>query len=134
MSASTRRWLLDTHVVLWWLAGDRRLGAKARRIIENGVCIVSVVSLVEIAMKVSTGKLRLDPKAVEPALRDGGMTVLGLTALHVEAATRLMGSHPDVFDCLLAGSAVIERAALVTRDAALLAHASALLEGSIVEA
>jgi PIN domain nuclease of toxin-antitoxin system len=119
---------------LWWLAGDRRLGAKARRIIETGVCIVSVVSLIEIAKKASTGQLRAGPQAVEAALRDGGMTVLGLTPTHAAAAARLMGSHPDVYDCLWAGSAVVERAVLLTRDAALLENAAAMLRESIAEA
>ena len=134
MSPSARRWLLDTHFVLWWLAGDRRLGARARRIIETGVCIVSVVSLIEIAMKAAAGKLRADPQAVEAALRDGGMTVIGLASAHVAAAARLMGSHPDVYDCLLAGSAVVERAVLLTRDAALLENAAAMLREAIAEA
>ncbi len=130
----TRRWLLDTHFAIWWLTGDRRLGAQARRIIETGACIVSVVSLVEIAMKVSAGKLKADPQIVEAELREGGMVVLALTAEHLRAASRLMGVHRDVFDCLLAGSALAERATLVTRDAALLNNASALLGPSIVEA
>lgn len=106
----------------------------ARRLIETGACIVSVVSLVEIAMKVSARKMQAPPRAVEASLRDSGMTILSLTAAHLEAASRLMGLHRDVFDCLLAGSALVERATLVTRDAALLANASALLGRSIVEA
>ncbi len=134
MSEPARRWLLDTHFVIWWLTGDRRLGAQARRIIETGACIVSVVSLIEIAMKVSAGKLKADPQTVESELRDGGVVVLALAAQHVEAATRLMGVHRDVFDCLLAGSALVERATLLTRDAALLENASPLLGRSIVEA
>ena len=51
-----KRVLLDTHLILWWLAGDRRLGASTRRLIETSACAVSVVSLAEVAMKAAMGK------------------------------------------------------------------------------
>ena len=129
-----KRVLLDTHLVLWWLAGDRRLGASARRLIETSACAVSVVTLAEIAMKAAAGKLRLPAQPVDERLDSAGIIVLALTLAHVQAASRLMGHHPDSFDCLLVGTALSENMLLATRDQMLLERATPLLGDLIVEA
>ena len=51
--------LADTHAILWWLAGDERLSRTARRILENPANrrLVSIASLWETGIKLSTGKL-----------------------------------------------------------------------------
>ncbi len=56
-----QRNLLDTHTLIWYLNGDSELSEKARAIIEsdNAVNFVSIVSLWEIAIKISLGKLEL---------------------------------------------------------------------------
>jgi PIN domain nuclease of toxin-antitoxin system len=53
------RLLLDTHALLWWLAGDARLSPVARVAIETPatVVLVSAVSAWEIATKHRLGKL-----------------------------------------------------------------------------
>jgi hypothetical protein len=53
------RLLLDTHALLWWLDGDRRLSLKARRAIasESNSILVSAVSAWEITTKARLGKL-----------------------------------------------------------------------------
>ena len=60
------RLLLDTHTLLWWLDGDRRLSRRARHAIadpDNAV-VVSAASAWEIATKVRIGKL---PGAIDVA-------------------------------------------------------------------
>jgi PIN domain nuclease of toxin-antitoxin system len=51
------RFLLDTHVLLWWLANDPKLSTDMREIIINPVnnCFVSAVTIWEIAIKTSLG-------------------------------------------------------------------------------
>lgn len=129
-----KRLLLDTHVLLWWLAGDRRLGASTRRLIEQSHCVVSVVSLVESAMKAATGRLRMPAQPIETRLQASGIPVVALQLPHVQAASRMMGSHGDPFDCLLVGTAMAERMSFVTRDAVLIERASKLLGDLLVEA
>jgi PIN domain nuclease of toxin-antitoxin system len=62
----TVRVLLDTHTLLWWLDGDRRLSRRARQTVadEANAVLVSAASAWEIATKVRIGKL---PGAVEVA-------------------------------------------------------------------
>ncbi len=129
-----RRLLLDTHLMLWWLSGDRRLEASTRRLLGAAQCAVSVVSLAEVDLKAAAGKLRLDGPRVDAMLESANIRILPLTLADVQAAARLMGCHADPFDCLLAGTALAERLVFATRDAALLANASALLGESIVQA
>ena len=45
------KYLLDTHVVIWWMQNSRKLSRVARRIIERDDCVVSVLSILERAAK-----------------------------------------------------------------------------------
>lgn len=53
--------LLDTHALLWFIAGSANLSASARGLIEDAANekFVSAASIWEIAIKVSIGKLAL---------------------------------------------------------------------------
>ena len=92
------RVLLDTHALLWWLDGDRRLSRRARATIADAAnaVLVSAASAWEIATKVRIGKL---PGAVEVAADIGGCLAgqrfesLDITVLHAQRAGRLPGPH-----------------------------------------
>ena len=55
--------LLDTHVIIWFRSGDRRLGPHARREIDGalqgGGAAVSAISFWEVGMRVQKGRLNL---------------------------------------------------------------------------
>lgn len=55
------RFLIDTHVFLWFIGGDTRLSKKVRQAIEDeeNEVLLSVASVWEIAIKTSVGKLTL---------------------------------------------------------------------------
>ena len=59
------RILLDTHILLWWLAGDPALPEAAAELIRDpeNVVFVSAVSIWEISLKQSLGKLDLHAAA-----------------------------------------------------------------------
>jgi PIN domain nuclease of toxin-antitoxin system len=115
------RLLLDTHALLWWLAGDRSLSAKAREAIadEANEIFVSAASTWEIATKIRIGKLPA------PALTGGGVTraiaaqgfePLAVTAEHGERAGSLPGAHRDPFDRMLIAQAQAEAMAIVSNE------------------
>jgi PIN domain nuclease of toxin-antitoxin system len=54
--------LADTHAILWWLAGDERLSQRAQQILEDSANLrwVSIASLWEIAIKMSSGRLPVE--------------------------------------------------------------------------
>ena len=114
------RLLLDTHALLWWLAGDRRLTGKARRAIEDqsNTVFVSAASAWEIATKTRLGKLSVSESAqdVGASLADQGFRGLDVTVLHGQRAGELPGSHSDPFDRMLIAQALTDGLTLVSRE------------------
>jgi PIN domain nuclease of toxin-antitoxin system len=117
------RLLLDTHALIWWLAGDERLPLAARNAIadESNVVFVSAASAWEVSTKHRLGKLPgAGPLAVDFAreIRAQGFEPLPITLEHGQVAGSLSGEHRDPFDRLLAAQARGEMMALVSNDAA----------------
>ena len=118
------RLLLDTHFMIWWLGNSPRLSGQSLQRITQSDCVISVVSLIEMRMKIASGKLTPPPGAsAERQLASEGFNLLPLTPKHVEESARFEPAHSDVFDRLLLGTAAAENFTLLTHDAALLALA-----------
>ena len=115
------RVLLDTHVLLWWIADDPRVSRRAARAIANprNDVFVSAVSAWETVTKASSGRLRLpgDPRVVFlEQLESNGFSQLPITIRHAIATAALPGIHRDPFDRLLIAQAIEEDLALVSGD------------------
>lgn len=114
------RLLLDTHALLWFQAGDRRLSRAARAAIEadNAELLLSAASIWEMAIKASLGRLQL-PSSVAAFLAEkigAGYRLLPISGAHAARVEELPWHHRDPFDRLLAAQAVTEACSLVTRD------------------
>jgi PIN domain nuclease of toxin-antitoxin system len=108
--------LLDTHILLWWLADSPRLSKMARRAIEESEAVfVSAVSAWEIELKRARSLLRA-PDNLEATLRARDLQTLSLTVSHAIAAGRLPRHHGDPFDRMLIAQASIESLTLLTAD------------------
>ncbi len=127
------RYLLDTHVVIWWLQDSKKLGREARRIIERDDCVVSVLSLWEMINKQNASQLRLPSGAISDLVIAQGFELLPLTAPHVEAGLALNDLQGDPFDRMIVGVAKVEGLTLLTRDAQILERAAEHLRGKLVE-
>lgn len=113
------RVLLDSHAFLWSLMDVPRLGSFADQIAapENDV-FVSTVSLFEIAVKVRTGKLRVDMKELIDAIDLQGFQLLPLAERHVLEIGNLPvhADHKDPFDHQLIAQAIAEDMAFLSFD------------------
>ena len=116
-----KRYLLDTHLVYWWMTGDARLGKATQGIIAKFEIIVSTASVWEMVLKNAKGKLPLPQGSIAVQLEAQGFVILPILPRHIEAARSLTCTHADPFDRLLIAQAYDERLALLTRDAAILA-------------
>ena len=116
------RLLLDTHALIWWLAGDDALSHRAREAIEdedNSVA-VSAASAMEVATKFRIGKL---PDAAflaqnfEAIIAEQGFDSLAISVHHARLAGEMNIPHKDPFDRLLIAQAQAEDMMLVSNEA-----------------
>lgn len=121
-----KRYLLDTHLIYWWMTADTCLETTVQRIIAKSEIIVSTASMWEMVLKNATGKLPLPDGSLTEQLEAQGFILLPILPRHIEAARKLRCEHADPFDRLLIAQAQDERVTLLTRDAAILGLA---LEG-----
>ena len=111
------RILLDTHVLLWWLAGDAALPRNAGDAIadSDSEVLVSAATAWEIAIKKAAGRLEAPDDLIE-ALDANDFGTLPITAPHALAAGNLPAHHSDPFDRVLIAQAQLERLILVSVD------------------
>lgn len=122
------RSLLDTHVFLWAVAGDRALKPAARRLIESADEVyVSAVSIWEVAIKSRLGKITVSCDALLAAIEASGFIELPVTSAHAARVASLELHHHDPFDRLLIAQALTEPLRLLTADAALVPYSAELV-------
>ncbi|HYO45187.1 MAG TPA: type II toxin-antitoxin system VapC family toxin [Gemmatimonadota bacterium] len=124
--------LLDTHVWLWIMEGlEDPLGKVASSAIieasRQGNLLVSVISVWEIAMLETTGRIGLSMEIAEwiqRGLSAPGLRLANLTPEIAIESTRLPDwSGGDPADRILAATARIHGAAIATRDRRILDYA-----------
>ena len=122
------RALIDTHILLWWLAGDRRLSRGQRRVInqasEESPLGLSDISLWEIATLQELGRIELDRPLrewLEQASAPPLVRRLGISpAVAAEVAALPATFHRDPADRIIVSTARVLGAKLVTSDRAII--------------
>ncbi len=115
------RVLVDTHVFLWWVEGDRVLPARVRATLADreNECLISLVSAWELAIKASLGKLKLAlpvKRYIVENVAANGFRLLNIEIAHVGRVETLASHHGDPFDRLLIAQALEEELPVVTAD------------------
>ena len=114
------RLLLDTHALLFWSTGDKKLSPKAKRAIasKTNEVFVSAASAWEIATKVRFGKLEWPASVgtVNAYVLEQGFRPLPISLGHAERAGQLRIAHRDPFDRMLIAQALTEEMWLASNE------------------
>ncbi|MGA2953761.1 MAG: type II toxin-antitoxin system VapC family toxin [Caulobacteraceae bacterium] len=116
------RLLLDTHALIWWLAGDEALSRLAREAIADEVnaVAVSAASAMEVATKYRIGKLSgaaVLARDFEAIVAAQGFAELPISVRHARLAGEINIAHKDPFDRILIAQAQAEDMTLVSNEA-----------------
>lgn len=124
--------VLDTHAWIWLLNGDAISDAAieaVRAAAADGTVWVSAISVWEVGMLVAKGRLRLRTPVrdwVRQALEAPGIRLAELTPEIALESCQLPGDiHGDPADRILAATARVQDAMLITRDERILAYGRA---------
>jgi PIN domain nuclease of toxin-antitoxin system len=119
--------VLDTHAVVWSATEDVNLGTATRSLIVNELnsdkVAVSAITFWEIAMLAAKGRLQDDVDVAQLRrrfLQGGGMEIVVDGEIAILAGS-LDTLHGDPADRLIAATAIVHDATLITADRALLA-------------
>lgn len=123
------RYLLDTHIFIWWLSSDKRLKGSWRQLISDphNLIFVSVVSAWEMSIKLQLGKLRLKAP-LSDCFKDLQFEMLNISLNHVLNLNRLPLKHKDPFDRMLVSQAKVEDCILITDDRKIKQYKVAILD------
>lgn len=111
------RYLLDTHILLWWLGEPEKLTPETLEVIasKDNFVVISAASIWEMRIKQNLGKLTL-PDNFEEILSDEPFERLSITVAHAHAIKDLPTIHRDPFDRILIAQAKLENLTLITED------------------
>lgn len=125
------RYLLDTHIILWWLTSPEKVVPKVRKIISDrkNKIFLSSVSFWEMAIKQSLGRLTV-PKNVLEVLISEGFEILHLTAEEGLSVSDLPFIHNDPFDRILIIQAKLNNLVFITNDSKILGYPVITIDAS----
>lgn len=114
------RVILDTVTFIWAVRTPERLSRAATSALRKTTTVreISVVSLTEIAVKQTRGKLTFGKTDLDAGIGDLRLRVLPFSAEHAFRVFDLPTHHPDPFDRQIIAQALVEEISVVTPDEA----------------
>ena len=111
------KYILDTHVFLWWMSDADRLSQEVFDIISDtsNQIYISSATIWEIAIKEALGKLKVDAD-LSRAIEMNRFRELKVSAVCANATKKLELIHRDPFDRMLIAQAIERDMTLITAD------------------
>jgi len=113
-----KKYLLDTHILIWWLTDDSRLSQKVRDILVNpdNYVLVSVASAWEISIKLKSNKQFKMSISLKDCFTKAGFEILPIKLEHSFVVNELPMIHKDPFNRMLVAQAISEECVLISAD------------------
>ena len=118
--------LLDTHVLLWLIDGDERLGQQSKQLVESALhdslVFTSAITFWEIALLRDRGRISLSSpvETWRQNVLNSGVVEIPVSGDIGIAAVNLRNFHRDPADRIITATTLIYSAQLITADAAIL--------------
>jgi len=111
------KYLIDTHILIWWAENNKKLKKQYKKIIANGdnIIFVSVASVWEIIIKTKLKKIKLKVP-VNKIIERYNFHILDIKIDHILEINKLEDYHKDPFDRLLVTQSKVEDLILLTDD------------------
>jgi PIN domain nuclease of toxin-antitoxin system len=112
-----KKYLLDTHILLWAIYDLKKLSPKTFEILEDksNKIYISLASIWEIFIKTKKGTLKLNTDILEE-IKILGIEILPIKIEHICLTDTLPLIHNDPFDRLLISQSIYENLNLITSD------------------
>jgi PIN domain nuclease of toxin-antitoxin system len=115
------KYLLDTHIFLWWITDNTKLPGNMRDLIgdKSNELFLSSASIWEMMIKSKLNKIDLpdDPKAyLKEQVEINSINILNVTMAHSLETFDLSLIHKDPFDRMLIAQARVEKLTIMTTD------------------
>lgn len=109
--------LIDTHIFLWMLSCPEKINSKRRYELESPAneVILSAMSIAELMIKSSIGKIRIEFDPLEMA-KKMQIEVLDFSGAHAMALGNLPFHHKDPFDRMILAQSLVNKVALMSDD------------------
>lgn len=109
--------IIDTHIFLWALSDLDKISDAKRSALEDlsNTIYVSAVTVAELMIKASIGKLQIDFNPLELAEKSG-FTLLDFSAEAALLLKEMPFHHKDPFDRMLIAQSLTENFPLMTED------------------
>ena len=123
------RYMLDTHIVLWWYLDSPQLKKEHRRLIADAghEIYVSAAVIWEIEVKRRNGKLECPPDMMERIKADG-FRILPIMAEHLVPLRTIPPIHNDPFDRMLITQARSDGLNLISHDDKVIAYGAGVVK------
>ena len=125
-------YLIDTHVLLWYIEGNPRLSSKIILLLDNptNTIYISKVSLWEITIKISIGKLSINIpfETLEDFLEEKYFIPLEFDISDLTILKNLPFHHSDPFDRLIISQAINNDFCLISDDSKFAPYSVQLIE------
>ena len=109
--------IIDTHIFLWALSNPLRLTDAKRSALEDlsNTIYVSAVTIAELMIKTSIGKLEINFNPVDMA-KESGFALLDFSAASALLLKDMPFHHRDPFDRMLIAQSLSENYLIMTDD------------------